>query len=393
MPENNKIQNLVNYVKGLYERKDGKVLYLKYRKDIEGITPQEAFEVFNTLLKEGIEADEILVFLDKAVNVFYQSLSAHENKDPENYNFLKDLIEENKALTRKTDEIKKLIKKDGILENREVLYKKVQELSQFNHHYLKKENILFPYMEKTSDKFNGVSIMWALHDLVRDRINKTKEILELKNIDEDNLNIEFGKLFFAMLGLKNKEELILFPAAVESIKEEYWEEMYRQSFEYNFPFIDKDRDIDIKEIKENFDGNIIKTSTGELKIQEMLMIFDNLPVDLTFVDEKNKVKYFNKAKDRFFPRSPAVIGRDVKNCHPPDSVHVVEEIVESFKNGEEDTAQFWINMEGKTLLIQYFALRDSNMNYKGVLEVSQDITEIKNLKGERKLLQWNNKDE
>jgi PAS domain S-box-containing protein len=119
------------------------------------------------------------------------------------------------------------------------------------------------------------------------------------------------------------------------------------------------------------------------------MLFNNLPVDITFVDENNKVRYFNKAKDRFFPRSPAVVGRDVKNCHPPESVHVVEEIIESFREDKEESARFWINLKDKTILIQYFALKDSGGKYRGVLEVGQDISEIKKLEGERRLLKWN----
>ncbi len=111
-------------------------------------------------------------------------------------------------------------------------------------------------------------------------------------------------------------------------------------------------------------------------------------MDITIVDENDKVLFFNKAKDRFFPRSPAIVGRLVQNCHPPESVHIVEKIVEAFKIGKKDKADFWIQMKGKFILIQYFALRDENGNYKGVIEVSQDITEIRNLQGEKRLLNW-----
>jgi DUF438 domain-containing protein len=111
---------------------------------------------------------------------------------------------------------------------------------------------------------------------------------------------------------------------------------------------------------------------------------------MTFVDENNKVKFFTRPKDRIFPRSPAIIGRDVDKCHPPQSVHVVHEIIDSFRNGKKDHATFWINIKEKMILIQYFALRDSMGVYKGVLEVSQDITEIRALEGEKRLLHWEN---
>ena len=120
------------------------------------------------------------------------------------------------------------------------------------------------------------------------------------------------------------------------------------------------------------------------------MIFNNLPVDITFVDENNKVRFFSTPKDRIFPRSPAVIGREVNNCHPPASVHIVEEIVDKFRGGKENSVKFWLNLGDKTILIRYFALWDKDNIFRGVLEVSEDITDIKEIRGEKKLLDWGN---
>lgn len=243
-------------------------------------------------------------------------------------------------------------------------------------------------MEKANPRFQGVSIMWALHDEVRSQLNTTIELVKDNKTTENQMNEAFGKLFFGMLGLKNKEELILFPTACEILSEEDWYNMHKQSLEHGFPFIDKKNLNNEKELVESYQDGIIKTETGEISLKDILLIFNTLPLDITFVDENNKVRYFSKPKDRLFPRSPAVIGRDVKNCHPPASVHIVEEIIEKFRLGEEDNAKFWINIKGKIILIQYFALRDSKRVYRGVLEVSQDITEIKSLEGEKRLLRW-----
>jgi hypothetical protein len=125
-----------------------------------------------------------------------------------------------------------------------------------------------------------------------------------------------------------------------------------------------------------------------MTFKQALMVFNHLPVDITVVDQNNEVLFFNRAKDRFFPRSPAIIGRTVQNCHPPESVHIVEKIIRAFRNGEKDHADFWIQMKGKFILIQYFALRDENQNYSGVVEVSQDVTGIRQLEGEKRLLDW-----
>ena len=211
-----------------------------------------------------------------------------------------------------------------------------------------------------------------------------------------------------MYGLAQKEELILFPAASEIIEENEWIDMHRQSLDYEFPFINKTKKEIKEEIKKEMKENdiligvkefikdlndskeslVFKTETGALSFEQLLMIFDVLPVDLTFVDENNKVRFFTRPKDRIFPRSPAAIGRDVRNCHPPQSVHVVNEIINSFREGKQDLATFWIDFKGRKIMIQFFALRDSKNNYRGVLEVSQDITEIRKLEGERRLLHW-----
>jgi hypothetical protein len=231
--------------------------------------------------------------------------------------------------------------------------------------------------------------MWSLHDEVRRLLKKAKQTLADGESSEQQVNMAIAALFFGILGVKKKEELILFPAACEVLSEQDWVQMHSQSLEYDFPFIVKERTA--SEEKEqtiiSSDG-IFRTETGEMNFDEILMVFNALPVDLTFVDEHNKVRYFTRPKDRIFPRSPAVIGRNVKNCHPSESVHVVEEIIESFRAGKEDNAKFWINIKGKTVLIQYFALRDNLGGYRGVLEVSQDITDIKNIDGERRLLTW-----
>lgn len=381
-------KRLMDYAKGLRSSLDGKKLYAEHKEDIENVTPQEAFEIFHGLIEEGVKPDEILIFLDKAINVFHKSLFNYRWEKPKNNNFLMDLIKENEELVKKTDEIKILLKESDLQTKKQNLFPKIAELQEFDAHYLKKENILFPYMENAMPKFHGLSIMWALHDVVRARIKKAIDIVKDDNSTEEQLNKAIADIFFGMLGLKKKEELILFPSASEVLSEDDWHQMYKQSLEYDFPFIEKP-DVKTDDETEIFEGGKFKTETGELDFEDILMIFNALPVDLTFVDENNKVKFFTRPKDRIFPRSPAIIGRDVDNCHPPSSVHIVEEIIESFRSGKEDSAKFWINVKDKMILIQYFALRDNEEIYRGTLEVSQDITEIKQLEGERRLLKWN----
>jgi len=395
--ERARIENLIVFARGLMNKENGKELYEKYKADIENVTPQEVFEIFHSLQKQGTKADEILAFLDKVINVFYKSLSGYTWKKPGKDSFVGLLLEENKALVQKLEKIKDIIRIKDLNSRKEALLPRILELKEFNSHYLKKENILFPYMEKKMERFEGLSVMWALHDETRVQLESVIGCLESKDCGEAELNAGLGSLFFDLHGLVQKEELILFPAASEVIDDREWHEMLKQSMEYGFSFIEMPSFEAVSDDSKEGPGAaitgpqsewLLKTETGVLDMEEVMMLFNALPVDMTFVDENNKVRFFTRPKDRIFPRSPAVIGRNVENCHPPESVHVVNEIIESFRSGKQDSAVFWINLKGRKIMIRYFALRDSDNNYRGVLEVSQDITEITQLEGERRLLHW-----
>ncbi|MFA5577708.1 MAG: PAS domain-containing protein [Tissierellaceae bacterium] len=386
-----RIENLKNYVNGVFNREEGRNLYFSYKDDLDNVTPQDAFEVFNAKLQDGYMPKDIFEFLDRVINVFHSSLSEYSWETPEENSFLDIMMRENRGLEKKLNQIRPVLLDREVRQKRGILLRLLNELEEFDAHYLKKENILFPYMEKKKDIFHGLTIMWSLHDEAREDIANMKKIVESDRFDDNEFNIQIGRLFFTLLGIVHKEEHILFPAAMEVIEGEEWEEMNLQSIEYGFPFIDPpaiDREGKEELELEEFDGMTFKTDTGQLTMEQILLIFNALPVDFTFVDEDNKVRYFSNPKDRLFPRSPAVIGRDVNMCHPAESVHLVEEIVDAFRTGKEDSASFWINLRGRMILIQYFALRDSSGNYKGVLEASQDITEIRELEGERRLLEW-----
>ena len=375
-----KNENLILYVKELSSNGNGKELYEKYKEEIEKVTPRDAFVIFNYLIDDGMSITTVLKNLDKVINVFYKSLKEYKWEKPEIDTFLNYLIKENEALIEIMEQMKEIIKikSDWFCDDKFIQL--FNEIKDFHVHYTKKENLLFPIMEKKNKDFNGLKIMWALHDEGRKNIKDFNKLLLEK--DYKDINEAVGKLFFLLYGLVQKEELILFPVVSEIISPDEEKEMLEQSLEYDYFIIEK------PVLYHSSKENELSEDSNELSLKRFLMIFDTLPVDLTYVDENNKVRYFNKPKDRFFPRSQAIIGRDVENCHPPNSVHVVLEIIESFRNGERDTARFWINLKGKTLLIEYFAIRDGKGIYRGVLEVSQEISEIQKLTGEKRLLKW-----
>jgi DUF438 domain-containing protein len=135
-------------------------------------------------------------------------------------------------------------------------------------------------------------------------------------------------------------------------------------------------------------GGRIALEAGSLGPEQVNLVLKHLPFDLSFVDENDTVVYYSATPDRIFTRTPAVIGRRVQNCHPAASVDVVNRILAAFRAGEKSSARFWIELQGRFILITYFAVRDGAGTYRGCLEVSQDATEIRGLKGQKRLLDW-----
>ena len=131
---------------------------------------------------------------------------------------------------------------------------------------------------------------------------------------------------------------------------------------------------------------MIPLNTGVLTQDQIDLMLKTLPVDITFVDENDEVRYFSQTPDRLFPRTPAIIGRAVQNCHPASSVHTVQKILDDFRSGKRKVAEFWIKMGEVFVYIRYFAMFDEAGKYRGTLEVSQEISHIQSLQGERRLL-------
>jgi hypothetical protein len=229
--------------------------------------------------------------------------------------------------------------------------------------------------------------MWSFHDDIKRNLKSAVEVLHKNEFDLKVFNRYIGDFFFNVYAIKFREERLLYPLVQEVVPEAILNSLFAESLEIGFPYYQPEIKGSIstenKTTSKRFD-----LETGNLTVEQIKLLFNHLPVDITFVDENNKVAYFSSPKKRIFPRTKSIIGRDVHNCHPPESVHVVEQIVASFRNGKKDVASFWINMKGEKLLIQYFAVRDEAGNYKGVVEVSQEISEIQNLQGEKRLLDW-----
>lgn len=402
-----KIEHLIAFSTGMMSGGDGKELIEKHKEALQGITPYDMLYLEEYQMQMGVTVAEIKRDINKILNVLYEYLKEYEWERPEEGTFLYYLMLENRAFEFRLNSMKKILKSYKGRELNELASLKadilphLESFALFEPHYIKKENILFPFLEQHWKEYKPLRVMWSLHDDLRRMIKELIGIAKSSESDWMTLNRAIGNYYFGAFGMIQKEEIIVYPIASGTIPKEDWAEMNRQSFEYSFPFIDtpklKKEEENKKGQKENLQDNRQDNLNNlsnpldplaEAFLQRATMLFDSLPLDITYVDENDKVRYFNRAKDRFFPRSPAVIGRDVSNCHPPESIHVVEEIVRKFRSGERDDAEFWITLRGKFIHIRYFAVRDEEGEYKGVLEVSQDVTEIRKLQGQKRLLDW-----
>ncbi len=395
-----RVQDLLAFSMGIMNGENGKMLIEKYQEAIDNVTPHDMLALEDKQVQMGISPEMIKKDVEKIINVFTKGLESYEWEKPKEGTFLYYLMLENEAFKFKLNQIKKILRgyngreASHFQEMKQELLPRFVEFKPFDYHYIKKENILFPYLEEIWESYRPLKVMWSLHDDIRRTLKEVIALLEDPSTEWSDFNPLLGKYYSLVFRMIQKEDIIIFPVATETVSDENWHEMHLQSFEYPFPFIEtpeKPEDESIKEQTGKDDlmvPGMFVAETGRMTLEQVLLVFNHLPVDITVVDENDRVLFFNKPKERFFPRSPAIVGRSVNNCHPPESVHIVEEIVETFRKGERDTAIFWIELKGRFILIQYFALRNDDGEYKGVMEVSQDATEIRKLEGQRRLLNW-----
>lgn len=275
-------------------------------------------------------------------------------------------------------------------------------MREYGKHYLRKENILFPFLEQHS-LAGPSSVMWAIHDDVRVAWKALEAALAAGPGDDRSIFTAKIEALFETLErdireMFYKEENILFPTALEKMSEKEWVAVRAQEPEVGYCYVQPGnewpsaaalRAATVMESPGEADtsaGALLRLDVGMLTGQEINWLLTHLPVDVTYVGKDDTVRFFSGAKERIFPWSPAIIGRKVQKCHPPASVHRVQQILDDFRAGRSDSADFWIQTEGKFIYIRYFAIRDENGEYQGTLEVSQDVTDIRKLEGERRLL-------
>jgi uncharacterized protein len=382
---NDKLEPLYDYILKIRNHEGSIELFKSHEALIKTLSPSELFDLFDRLLE--IEAPkEILPYLDKLMHIFSTGLLSKQRELPEG-SILEYLHRENEAMKLRLNGIQTLMHAQLKDIDPQILTPLFQDLEWFTPHYLKIQNVLFPHLETVDAKYTGLKIMWSLQDQTKASLKKILKTLPQTQILDTDLIVEIGNYFFDAYGLIQKEEMILFQIALDSFDEKQLDIIKAQMADFEPCFIEAlVKPVLQAQASSSF---FFSTETGHLTYDQLLMVLNALPVDVTLIDEFDKVTYFNVTKDRLFPRSSAVIGRDVRNCHPAESVHVVNEILSAFKNDTRQEAKFWIRMKDKFILIRYVALRDAHHRYKGCLEITQEISELQALKGERRLLDWN----
>jgi PAS domain S-box-containing protein len=395
----NRKETLKELIKNLHNGVDPEVVKERFKKELGDISSGELAMAEEELINEGIPREEIHQLCEVHLAVFRESLEREKLPVPKGHP-IHILMEEHNIILEFASELIDIVQvlkdaKDADSENIEQLKHITDNFKESASHYVREENVLFPYLEKHGVK-QPPAIMWMEHDQIREMKKSLYKLIdEHESLEFKDFAQQLEKAVFSLTELlKNhfpKENSILFPTSLRIFTEDEWKDISQQFDELGYcKFTPIGAQMHNEEshattTESEADGRV-SFEMGALSRDELERLLDTLPVDITFVDKDDKVRYFNQSEERIFPRAKAVIGRSVQLCHPQKSVHIVNQIVEDFRNGSRDVAEFWIDLEGKIIHIRYFPVKDKNGEYMGTLEVTQNITDIKKLEGQKRLL-------
>lgn len=394
---NKRKKALKNVIKRLHAGESVEDLQTQFGAVIRDATAAEIAEAERALIEDGVPVSEIQRLCDLHVAVFRESLDEEPAPEAMPGHPVFTFRMENEIIMRLLEAMAAAInawddREPGALET---LRQETENLSSIEKHYSRKENLLFPYLEKKG--FEGPSsVMWGVDNEIKDQIRKFQSTINQENPSQPMAAKLFVDMAQNIREMIYKEEKILFPEALARLSEKEWGSIRQQEDEIGYfnvtpqddwqPADDTDEpNLTLAKEKNNMDG-LLSLDTGALSPKQINLLLTHLPVDVTFVDENDEVRYFSQGRERIFDRSPAIIGRAVTKCHPPQSVHKVEIILDDFRSGERDAAEFWIQAGEAFVHIRYFALRDEADSYQGCIEVTQEVSHIRALEGEKRLL-------
>jgi DUF438 domain-containing protein len=379
---------------------------------LKGIPYDEVVEVEQELIKEGLPVEEVLKLCDIHSMVLDGNIDLSGAKAIPSGHPVDTFKKENRELEKlvlQLNGIFETIKKASATNSTEINDNAgMQMLAIFNaltdvdKHYRRKENLLFPFLEAKGIT-GPPTVMWGKHDETRASLKNAIEVLQNSKGATTTEMVDIIEIVLApasksITDMIMKEDEILFPMSMDELSDQEWYEVLQQTNEIGFCLFDPSEEWfpDAMEtmptdLYTEFAGGKVHLPSGSFTINELTVLLNTLPIDITFVDKDDKVKFFTQGQHRIFDRNRAILGRDVRMCHPPHSMHIVDQILNDFKSGKETAAPFWIQMGGKFIYINYFPLRDKDGKYLGTIEFSQDLTELRALEGEQRLLSYGTK--
>lgn len=364
-----------------------------FEKTFGEVSTAEISQMEQQLINEGMDVEEIQKLCSVHANVFGGSISDIHSMDvsEEAGHPLHVLNEENQRIEKLiSEEIEPYLASSG---NQAILMLRVglDRLREIDRHYARKEQLFFPYLEK-----KGITappkVMWGVDDTIRGMLKNLKERLDKPHVSVQDVKEDFEAVIKEVREMIYKEDNILIPLLRENLNLYNYITIAESSDEVGY-FLEKPKqsfenpgEIHEEEASEEARNGEVSVGPGILGLEELTAMLNTLPLDMTYVDKDGYVKYFTENTSRIFDRPRTIIGRHVNQCHPPASVDVVEKIVNSFKSGEKDHEDFWIQIKGMFVHIRYFAVRNASKEFLGTLEVTQDIQPLRNLEGEKRLI-------
>lgn len=365
---------------------------------------EDVVAVEQELFEEGVDRDNMLELCDLHSDALKGIINLKSSGNEPSGHPVHTFKRENQALKREISFIRKIFTEINRMDDETQagelflkLHSHFNNLMDADKHYLRKENLLFPFLEKY--QITGPStVMWGKDDEARGFLKNALAVLaESHHITSGDgkavIEISLAPAANAVEEMIYKEEQILFPMAMDTLKEEEWFEVCRQSDEIGYclfvpteewmPAGSENQLNELNQIKGK-----VNLPTGAFDVKELTAMLNTFPFDVTFVDKDDYVRFFSHGKERIFQRNKAILGRKVQFCHPPSSLSVVEKILEDFRQGRQEKSEFWINMRGRFIFISYYAVRSENNEYLGTLEVTQDLTRLRELEGERRILSY-----
>lgn len=398
-----RIATLKEIVTHLHKGETPDAVKAQLREMVQQTSPWEIMSMEQELISGGMPVEEVRSMCDLHSQVTREVLVQLPARPIAPGHPIDTFKRENAAIRQVIAKVRTILTEISALEARQdckgqllQLRQSANDLMDIDKHYQRKEHVLFSFLEKHG--ITGPSkVMWAKDDDIRAALKRMNEAVHgsAPGVEEVRrlATASISPTLAAVEEMIFKEEDILLPMSMQTLTENDWAEVWASSPKYGWCLVEPQEGYTPPKTAGAVTPTVpvdgtITMPTGHVTVEQLTSVLSTLPLDLTFVDADDRVAFFSEGPHRIFARSKAIVGRKVQHCHPPSSVDVVDRILDDFRAGRQNMAEFWIDFHGKLVHIRYFAVRDNEGKYLGTVELTQDIAPVRALAGERRLLQY-----